>query len=157
MSPETTSLIALAGAVLGALALLLTLWLWLRVRSIGRRPAASRSQAAPDVQAVLEHESARVDGLARSIDQIERRLPGMDELDRRSIQRVGLVRFNPFEDTGGQQSFALALLDAKADGVVITSLHSRQQSRIYLKAISGGASDTALSKEEADAVKKATG
>ena len=50
----------------------------------------------------------------------------------------GLVRYNPFEDTGGQQSFAMALLDGAANGVVISSLHSRQQTRIYLKTINAG-------------------
>jgi hypothetical protein len=156
MSQETTGLVALVAIVVAALALLLALWLALRVRSLGRRSAAPRAQAAPDVVAALEREVTRVDGLSRSLDEVQRRLPEMVEQDRHAVQHVGVVRYNPFEDTGGQQSFALALLDDKADGVVLSSLHSRQQSRIYLKAITGGTSDTQLSKEEAEAVRRAS-
>jgi hypothetical protein len=74
-----------------------------------------------------------------------------------AIQRVGLVRFNPFEDTGGNQSFALALLDANDDGLVVSSLHARQGTRIYAKAVARGRPEAALSDEEAEALRRATG
>ena len=74
---------------------------------------------------------------------------------RHAVQRVGLVRYNPFEDTGGNQSFALALLDADANGVVLTSLHSRQATRVYLRTIVAGRCDAALSAEEAEALRQA--
>ena len=74
---------------------------------------------------------------------------------RIAIQRVGVVRYNPFADTGSNQSFALALLDARGDGFVLSSLHSRQQTRVFLKSISGGKADTALSEEEAEAIRRA--
>ena len=67
-----------------------------------------------------------------------------------------MVRFNPFEDTGGQQSFALAMLDARGSGVVISSLHSRQATRVYLKQITEGKSDTQLGNEEAEAIRQRT-
>ena len=67
----------------------------------------------------------------------------------------GLVRFNPFEETGGNQSFALALLDADGDGWVLSSLHARSGTRVYAKAIVGGRSDTGLSEEETTAIKQA--
>ena len=54
----------------------------------------------------------------------------LEGVGRRSIQRVGIVRYNPFEDTGGNQSFALALTDAKGDGFVISSLHTRTGTRV---------------------------
>ena len=69
----------------------------------------------------------------------------LEAAGRRAIQRVGLVRFNPFEDTGGNQSFALALTDATGNGFVVSSLHSRTGTRVYAKAITGGRSDGALS------------
>ena len=55
-----------------------------------------------------------------------------------AFQRVGLVRYNPFEDTGGNQSFALAMLDAKGDGWVMSSLHARTGTRFYAKAVIAG-------------------
>ena len=54
------------------------------------------------------------------------------------LQRLSLKRFNPFSDTGGDQSFMLALLDGNKDGVVITSLHSREHTRFYIKEVKGG-------------------
>lgn len=76
---------------------------------------------------------------------------------RRSFQRVGLVRYNPFPDTGGNQSFALALLDGNADGLVVSSLHARTGTRVYAKALAKGRADGALSEEESEAVRRAIG
>jgi len=65
------------------------------------------------------------------------------------IQQVTLKRFNPFGDTGGDQSFILAILDGNKDGVVITSLHSRENTRFYVKSVEGGVGiDHPLSVEE---------
>lgn len=64
------------------------------------------------------------------------------------IQKVGLVRFNPFNETGGDHSFSLAILDGGSTGVIITTLHSRERTRIYAKHLKNGKSDTELSKEE---------
>lgn len=72
-----------------------------------------------------------------------------------SIQRLGLVRFNPFQDDGGNFSFCLALLDLHQNGVVITSMHGRQQNRIYTKRIMAGKSESQLTEEEAQAIKLA--
>jgi hypothetical protein len=71
------------------------------------------------------------------------------------VRHVGLVRFSPFHDTGGDQSFALALLDGRRDGVVITALHSRSDSRLYAKPIEGGTSSYALTGEEREAMSRA--
>lgn len=68
------------------------------------------------------------------------------------IRHVGLVRFSPFHDTGGDQSFTLALLDGKRDGVVVTGLHSRTDSRLYAKPIADGSSEYALTPEEQEAM-----
>ena len=77
----------------------------------------------------------------------------LESSGRRAVQRVGLVRYNPFEETGGNQSFALAMTDANGDGVVISSLHARAGTRLYAKAVVAGRSDAALSAEEAEALR----
>lgn len=74
-----------------------------------------------------------------------------------TVQRVGVVRFNPFNDTGSDQSFAVALLDAKGSGVVLSSLFSRASTRIFAKAISEGASAYPLTEEEREAIDQALG
>ena len=72
-----------------------------------------------------------------------------------AISRIGLIRFDAFDDAGGAQSFALALVDDDGDGIVLTSLHSRPTTRVYVKAIRRGVADAPLSAEEERALKDA--
>lgn len=72
------------------------------------------------------------------------------------VSRFGLLRYNPYEDTGGDQSFTVALLDMRGSGFVLTSLHARSQTRVFAKPITDGKSSKyRLSKEEEEVVKKA--
>lgn len=83
----------------------------------------------------------------------------MEEAKKRElshISRVRLLRYNPYEDTGGDQSFTVALLDAKGSGIILTSLHARSQTRVFAKPVSEGKGSTyRFSKEEEHVVKKA--
>ena len=72
-----------------------------------------------------------------------------------SITKVGVVRFNPFKDTGGDQSFVIALLDSNNNGLVLSSLYTRQGTRIYTKPVEKGKSTYHLTKEEIEAIAKA--
>jgi hypothetical protein len=72
-----------------------------------------------------------------------------------AISRIGLIRFDAFEDAGGAQSFALAMVDDDGDGIVLSSLHSRPTTRVYVKAIRRGIADAPLSDEEARALRDA--
>ncbi|MEA1937116.1 MAG: DUF4446 family protein [Patescibacteria group bacterium] len=69
------------------------------------------------------------------------------------VQKVGVVRFNPFGDVGGNQSFVIALLDNSLSGVIIQGLYSREGVRVYSKQIKEGKSEYALGKEEEEAIK----
>jgi hypothetical protein len=73
----------------------------------------------------------------------------------RCLKKVGIVRYNAFDDVGGEQSFAVALLDSDANGVVISGLYGRQDSRVYAKAIYKGQGERPLSDEEQQALGKA--
>ncbi|MBI2022328.1 DUF4446 family protein [Candidatus Daviesbacteria bacterium] len=64
------------------------------------------------------------------------------------IQKIEILRYNPYGDTGGDQSFSIAVLDGKLNGVLLTSLHSRASTRLYAKIIKAGKSELELSKEE---------
>jgi hypothetical protein len=94
--------------------------------------------------------------VARQVDGLAARTSGLEAASLRAFSRTGLVRYNPFEETGGNQSFALALLDANGDGWVLSSLHARSGTRVYAKVIAGGRAETALSEEESAALKQAT-
>ena len=98
----------------------------------------------------------QVYGLGREVERLTAKTNKLEAAGLRAFQRVGLVRFNPFEETGGNQSFALALLDAEGDGWVLSSLHARSGTRVYAKAIRGGRSDAALSEEETAAIRQAS-
>ncbi|KKU46779.1 MAG: hypothetical protein UX62_C0008G0009 [Microgenomates group bacterium GW2011_GWA2_46_7] len=85
----------------------------------------------------------------RTQSVIKHELSRLQDDTRLHIQNVVLKRFNPFGDTGGDQSFILAILDGNQDGVVITSLHSRENTRFYVKSVKGGVGiDHPLSTEE---------
>jgi hypothetical protein len=76
--------------------------------------------------------------------QLKQNLKDLQQHGKFAIQKIGLVRFNPFGDGGGNFSFCLALLDARDNGIVVTSMYGREQNRIYAKKINGGQSDNQL-------------
>jgi hypothetical protein len=83
---------------------------------------------------------------------LEKEIKRVDFENLRNIQKVALVRFNPFNELGGDHSFVLALVDGNHNGVVLTGLHTRDRTRVYLKEIKGGKSKYKLSKEEQKAL-----
>lgn len=89
--------------------------------------------------------------------EITKYLKTADERITRSVQGVGVVRFNPFKDAGGgNQSFAVALLNEDGDGVVLSSLYTRDRVSVYAKPIEKNASSFELTTEEKEALAKAT-
>lgn len=94
--------------------------------------------------------AATVDRMKMQHDQVVSLMPT-------AVRHVGLVRFSPFHDTGGDQSFALALLDGRRDGIVLTALHSRHDSRLYAKPVEAGSSRYSLTPEEREAMERALG
>lgn len=96
------------------------------------------------------------EGLRKQVSSLEVLTSQMEQKEMLHLQRVGIVRFNPFADTGGSQSFTLALLDGSGNGIVMTSLYARSGNRWYIKHIrSGKGVDLELSKEEEAAIKTA--
>jgi hypothetical protein len=127
--------------------------LWFRLAGIqGKLERITRGEDGQSLQGVLETHLGRVVEVQADVVDLTRRTANLEVEGRRAFQRIGLVRFNPFEDTGGNQSFALALLDAEEDGIIISSLHSRGATRIYAKAIAAGRPEAALSAEESEAL-----
>ena len=147
--------VALTVAVL--LLVLLDLVLVRRLAGLRRRlENLTRGSDERSLEAVLEAHIDKVFAVSRELDELAARSAVMEAAGRRAFQRVGLVRYNPYEDTGGNQSFALAMLDAEGDGVLLNSLHTRNGTRIYAKTLNAGRADAALSTEEAEALRQAT-
>jgi len=89
----------------------------------------------------------------KEINHLKSEILRINEISTSYIQKVGLVKYNPFNEAGGDHSFSLALLDGDKNGIIITSLHTRERTRLYLKDINLGKSKTELSKEEEKALK----
>ena len=130
-------------------------------RRVGRLSARleglTRGADGGSLEAVLAANMSKVDAVARELADLAARTAVIEVAQRRAFQRAGLIRYNPFEETGGNQSFALALLDAQGSGWVLSSLHARSGTRVYAKAITAGRADSALSDEESAAIRQAMG
>jgi hypothetical protein len=150
---------------LSVAALLLLLWQSARLGNLERRyralvGGAKRGGAGgsvPTLGEVVSGQEARLVKTASDLSGLTGVVTKMEKSVQGSVQHVGLVRFNPFQETGGDQSFSLALLDGRGDGVVISSLHSRAGTRFYAKPIKSGTGQLSLSEEEVKAVQKALG
>lgn len=116
----------------------------------GRPPRGGGISADEDLRRELAEIGRRLASLEQSTAQIAEALP-------KTVQGVGVVRYNPFTEMGGNMSFSLALLDGRADGVVISVLNDRNGSRVYGKAVEQGASAYPLSDEEQQALALARG
>jgi hypothetical protein len=105
------------------------------------------------LEQVLDQHIGQVRQVSSRLDDLNTMTEYLEQRTRGSLQHIGLVRFNPFEDTGSDQSFAIALLDDRKDGIVISSLHGRANTRVFAKPVENGTSRHALSTEEADAIR----
>jgi len=145
-------MVALAVVILGLIVIVLVL-----MRRIGRLDKRIELLTVggngTSLESTLEAHIDKVYAVARELGEVEVRTSVLERAQRHAFQRLGLVRYNPFEDTGGNQSFAIALLDEFGDGFIVSSLHTRTATRVYGKAIMKGKAEAALSDEEAEALK----
>jgi len=93
--------------------------------------------------------------LEENFKKLSAELDGLKKESQFSIQKIGIIRFNPFSEVGSDQSFSVALLDNNDNGVVITSLYAREGNRVYGKPIVNCQSQYSMSQEEKQAIEKA--
>lgn len=111
---------------------------------------------AKDLEKVLIDQLQETRELDQEIQQLFEISNRLRELGMKSIHKTAVTRFNPFKEVGGNQSFCVALLDGKNSGVVITSLHTREGTRVYSKpVISGLAHNFPLTEEEKTTIAQA--
>jgi hypothetical protein len=138
--------------VIGFWLLVLTIGLILILRFFNR---LVRRTKKGDLKRVLEKVLAVEAGNTKAIKMLGKEIDKLQDEGQFHVQKVGLIRFNPFQETGGDHSFSIALLDGKDTGVVLTGLHTRERTRVYAKAIKKGKSEHELSNEEKKAFTKA--
>lgn len=86
--------------------------------------------------------------LKENFERISQELENLKKENKFNIQKIGMIRFNPFRGVGGDQSFSVAILDANDSGIIITSLYNREENRVYGKPVKAGRSEYLLSEEE---------
>ena len=151
---ENAAVILLSLAALVFLLLIGWLLLALRLRRQARQlTALTRGMNDHNLEQVLTAHMdmvaasvRRMEALEQAVGVLQAQLPGC-------LQRVHMVRYDAFDDVGGEQSFSVALLNAHGDGVVLTSVYSRQDVRVYAKAIEQGRPSHPLSQEEERALR----
>lgn len=141
-----TGLLVLAVAVLG--------WFLFDARKklsllFGGKETEKEGEFLRDAVRRLAKTEAKLEEFGPRIDLLEK-------ISKISVQKVGFLRFNPFQDTGGDQSFILALLDRENNGVILTSLYAREGMRIYAKNVEKGRSKHPLSEEEKRVLEETT-
>lgn len=146
--------IALMVAVFSVAVAAASLWqaAWLRRRFV----AALTSEDGTELESVLSAHLKKVEAVDRHLVKLDEAYQKLAATGSLASQKFSIVRFNPFGDTGGDQSFVLAALDAHNSGYVLTSIHGREGTRVYVKPIDYGKSKYPLSTEEKQALSQAS-
>ena len=150
-SDKTLTLLVLISLALGAFALVLS------ALGQGRRRTepAGPIQLDDVLRGILEGHARGIKRLEAAVRSLHATDQGQQQQIEGAVRKVGLVRYDAFEDVGGRLSFSCALLDDHGNGVVVTSINGRQDTRVYAKPIMGGRSSYNLSTEEEEAIRQA--
>ena len=154
---ETAALVAVVAAGVGALALVLALVAHLRLARVRRAYGLLQGGGSHDdfVTAVNRHVT-EVAGLRDTVARQQQLLDAARADLADALRHVAVVRYDAFPDMGGRLSFTVALLDDSGDGLVLTSINGRTETRTYAKGVKGGRSEHSLSPEETQAIGYAT-
>ncbi len=123
----------------------------------GRRPSqvSDPIQLDDTLRQILEGQAGQIQRLEKAVRALHGTDKRQEALIRSTVRHVGLLRYDAFEDVGGRLSFSCALLDDHGDGVVLTSINGRQETRVYAKPVTQGVSSYNLSTEEQEAIRQA--
>jgi hypothetical protein len=157
LDPSTADSVALAGAVLGALGVGLGTVACIRLVTMRRKYAVLQGGDGTDdfVTAVNRHVAA-AGALRAEVEEVQRGLAQVRSDLHDALRHIAVVRYDAFPDMGGRLSFSAALLDDAGDGLVLTSINGRSETRTYAKGVKGGGSELQLSPEEEQAISFAT-
>jgi hypothetical protein len=143
-------------AILSAAAIAVSAFALFQIRALAARFAAALGDGEQDsLESLLSSHIARVEAVDSRLAELNKSYKALSVTNSLASQKISVVRFNPFGDTGGDQSFSLAVLDAHDSGYVLTSIHGRQGTRVYVKPVDFGKSKYTLSAEEQQALTQA--
>jgi hypothetical protein len=121
-------------------------------RLLGQYQHLMSGTSGGNLEAMLNDHVASVRDTANRVEAVDKLAHRLEKAAYFSLQHLGVVRFNPFHDTGGDQSFAIALVDGHGNGVVLSSLHARDVTRVYAKPLLKWESTYSLTDEEKQAI-----
>ena len=151
-----TQTLSIASSALSILLLLLVIWQAIKLYKLEQiRKEFFASGLKKDWEQILVDQNRAITKINQELQEQDDSLNRLYKDNRSNIQKIGFMRFNPFDDAGGNISFCLALLNAKDEGVVISSLHGREGTRIYAKSVKAGRSESKLTDEEIQTIKEA--
>ena len=145
-------------SILTIVNLLILIWLFLKFTTFRKtqKQLISGEGEGANLEEIVLKQKKQISTLTKNLKELGKLLEEIVENNKINMQKAGVVRFNPFADTGGNMSFTIALLDGRDNGILISSLHSREGTRIYAKAIENGQGHN-LTDEEKEAIVKAKG
>lgn len=153
---QLTGLTVVLGVVAIA-ALALAVGSQLRLSRMRRRFGVLWAGGEADVATLAAGQERRLAALAEQVETVRADVQGVRRDLRQSLRNVAVVRYDAFGDMGGRLSFSCAVVDDEGDGLVISSIHARGESRTYAKGIVGGTSEITLTPEEQQALGAARG
>lgn len=149
----TVGIVAAAGAGLALLALVAVVIVLVRQQRLLRTYRNFMSGASGEsLEAILHEHVASIQNTGERVAAVEQLARRLEKAGYFSFQHLGVVRYNPFHDTGSDQSFAVALVDGHGNGVVLSSLHARDVTRVYAKPLAKWESTYQLTDEEKQAI-----
>lgn len=154
LDPDVVDILAIVGAAAGVLALLVAIAAHLRIRRMRRDFSVLQGgeTGTESFVAAVARKVEEVGALRAVVEGLDRRVDELRVDVGAAIRHVAVVRYDAFADMGGRLSFSAALIDDAGDGLVLTSIHARSETRSYAKGLRAGASDQQLSSEEKQAV-----
>jgi len=155
VSLSTAEWIAIAACGVAALAFVVALMAWWKLRAVRSAQLVLLGGGKQDLVDFAVSLQGRIDDLHRAVDEVA---AGLSRVDRRvdtAVSKTSLVRYDAYEGAGGQQSASIALLDAGRSGIVLSAIQGRDYARIYVKELDRGRPLVALSPEEEEAVERA--
>ena len=136
---------------LALLVLILEVWIIILHRRIARLQSG-QGMRPPGLVQLSGDERGALAQLQAAMPPAQAGIAALQQVVPTAMQKFGMLRFNPFDDTGGDQSFALCVTDATGNGFVMSCLHRRNESKVYAKPLAGWQSKYSLSDEERQAI-----
>ncbi|MEO7753142.1 MAG: DUF4446 family protein [Terracoccus sp.] len=156
MDDKTLAVVAVAAATLAVVALVVAVLAQQRLSRVRRDFRVLGGDGTTDIARVTAVQARRVDRLGAEVAELREHVAATEDDIRQSLRHVAVVRYDAFGDMGGRLSFSAAVVDDLGDGIVISSIHARGESRTYAKGIVGRSSSITLTPEEHQALASAT-